>query len=83
MSEQCEVCGRERMTWVHSSSLGPFSIASCRECLNNIAEPEYAFAVTMEETGGDVAPHVRECRTWKDGAYVTWDAWASAREQSA
>jgi hypothetical protein len=79
VAEHCEVCDREATTWVHGSSLGPFSIASCRACLSEIAEPEYAFAITFEETGGDVAPHVKRCSTWKDGRYMTWAEWVAAR----
>ena len=77
----CEVCGRDRDTEVFSSLLGPFSSALCRECWDEGAEPEWAFAVTLEETGGQIADWVHRVVTWKNGAYLNWDAWiASAGE---
>lgn len=48
---QCEVCGKETMVAVCSSSMGPFSFSYCEECLRNGAEP-YWFLVNVISMSG-------------------------------
>lgn len=52
---KCEVCGTETQVAVVSSSLGPYSSAYCKECLNRGLEPyksiiAYLFCTADENT---------------------------------
>lgn len=80
----CDVCRREgRETFVHSSSVGPMSIASCRECLEHDAEPPFSFAYLYDFVSSDgegLADHVSALSTFMDGGYVTWAEWKAWRQ---
>jgi hypothetical protein len=65
-NRECEVCHRIRDVWVHSGSLGPYSIASCRECLEHYAEPIWAVeAILLMSNGGrGLCPEYFSLFTW-------------------
>ena len=47
---KCECCWREReLVGVASSTAGPMSIAWCRECLDNHAEPKWMLEYLIEQ----------------------------------
>jgi hypothetical protein len=72
----CECCNLDKEVWVCSSSLGPLSLAFCRECLDHKAEPEWLFRMTLDDVGADyIAPWVRQLSTFKDGQYLSWQEW--------
>ena len=48
---QCEVCGKDTMVVVCSSSMGPFSFSYCEDCLRIGAEP-YWFMVNVVAMNG-------------------------------
>lgn len=48
---QCDVCGKETMVAVCSSSMGPFSFSYCEDCLRTGAEP-YWFLVNVIAMSG-------------------------------
>lgn len=50
-SGQCEVCGKETMVVVCSSSMGPFSFSYCEDCMRTGAEP-YWFMVNVVAMSG-------------------------------
>lgn len=56
---QCEVCGKETMVVVCSSSMGPFSFAYCEDCLRAGAEP-YWFLVNVISMSGTWPDSVNE-----------------------
>jgi len=62
----CEVCHRVRDVWVHAGSLGPYSIASCEECLSYYAEPIWAVEsiLMMTEGGKGLCPEYFSVFTW-------------------
>lgn len=72
--DTCDVCGtKEDIAGVASSGLAPMSFCFCRKCLMQNAEPICMFEATLEIVGTEVAGHVREMRTFKDGKYISWD----------
>jgi hypothetical protein len=82
VTSQCNCCLRnERETWVHSSSIGAMSFASCRECLDHDAEPEFAFAYLYDfvSKDGEGLREVTE-QVFKDGSYWTWEEWVKWRQ---
>ena len=55
---KCNICNRERETFVASSALGAVSFAYCNECLNREAEQKGLIQGTIEMLNGDVADWV-------------------------
>lgn len=81
----CDVCTKSEMVGVASSSIGPVSLAFCKECLGRNAEPEWAFAYLYEdvsEEGEGLAEHVNNLTTFKDGGYVSWQDYVKARKET-
>ncbi len=80
----CDICNREgRETFVHASTTGPMSIASCRECLEHHAEPMFAFTYLYDFVSGDgegLAPWVEHLSTFMDDKYLTWTEWKEWRQ---
>lgn len=80
----CDTCKREgRETFVHSSSVGAMSIASCRECLEHTAEPLFAFTYLYDFVSNDgegLAEWVDGMSTYMDGKYMTWAEWRAWRQ---
>ena len=59
------------------------SFASCRECLSNVAEPEFCFHYLYDcvsHDGEGLADFVNELSTFKDGVYMTWTEWKAWRQ---
>ncbi len=79
----CDVCRRAGVVGVASSSMGAVSWAFCRECLDNLAEPECMFEHTFECCGDEVADWVRSMSTWRNGSYVTWAEYVAAQGTEA
>jgi hypothetical protein len=79
----CDVCHREApKVFVHASSVGPMSFASCMECLQNYAEMEGSFHYLYDDVGTrgeNLADWVVYLTTWKDGKYMKWDEWVAWR----
>lgn len=71
----CDVCGRQGISGVGSSALGPISLAYCGECIQNGAEPEWLLGMTWDSCGqGEhVADWVKDTWTWIDDKYVSWE----------
>lgn len=63
---KCEVCHRVREVWVAAGALGPYSIARCRECLEQYAEPIWAVEATLAMSRGmkGLASFAKEIITW-------------------
>lgn len=80
----CDVCKRKvDKVWVHSSSLGPMSFASCPECLRRYAEMEVGLHYIYDYVGNHgegIAEWIRHVTTYKDGKYMTWDEWVAWRQ---
>lgn len=75
---RCEVCNRQGVIGVASSSMGAISFAFCLECAQQPAEPEFMFTFTYHSTGGgNVAEWVRDMYTWRGDRYISWDDWAA------
>lgn len=81
---KCDVCGREGVIGVASSSIGPMSQAYCGECAIKQAEPEWMFVYLLEDVGGgkseNLAGWVNQLSTWKDGKYLTWEEWLATQK---
>lgn len=78
----CDVCNREREVYVHSSSVGPMSFASCVECLNVRAEPAFSFHYLYDMVGnqGDgLSDWVESLTTWQNNGYMDWASWLTWR----
>lgn len=83
MRDMCNVCGTAGEVFVHSSSVGPMSFASCRECLNHHAEPAFAFDYLHDYVSTDgegLAEWVNDLSTHVDGKYMTWAEWLAWRQ---
>lgn len=79
----CDVCGsKDDISGVASSSLAPMSFCFCRKCLMQNAEPICMFDATLEIVGTEVAEHVRQAKTFKDGKYITWDQFVEEKENA-
>lgn len=80
----CDCCGLNNEIFVHSSSLGPMSFASCKECLGHTTEPEFVFVYMYDfvsQDGEGLAPDALEgFSTYKEGRYWTWDEWKRWRQ---
>ena len=64
-----------------SSSLGAVSLAFCKTCLENGAEPEFALVNTLYCCGDSVHPSIKDISTFVDGHYMKWEEWlARGRE---
>ena len=48
---KCDVCGKERETFVAASAYGPISFAYCEECLANGLEPYSAIVTYISHAG--------------------------------
>jgi hypothetical protein len=74
MTPRCDTCGTtENIIGVHSSSLGPISICSCKTCMEQRAEPSYIVDNLMKNITPDV---LREdvadgVKTFTNGGYLT------------
>jgi hypothetical protein len=79
---KCDVCLKDEPTFVVSSTLGPVSFSYCTECVKNNAEPVFTFKYLWDELGDGVADHVRQCKTFVDGSYITWDEIVAQQAQS-
>lgn len=78
----CDVCSREREVFVHSSSVGPMSFASCIECLQHRAEPAFSFHYLYDMVGvqGDgLSDWVESLETFQDERYMSWNEWVTWR----
>lgn len=54
---RCDVCGKDRETFVAASAYGPISFAYCKECLENRREPYGAMVAYISCAGrfpGDI-----------------------------
>lgn len=76
----CDCCGRTADAGVASSGLGPISFAWCKQCIEENAEPEFMLEYVWGEIGEDVAGHVKQVKTWKDGAYIKWAEFVKAKK---
>lgn len=59
---KCGVCGKETMVAVCASTMGPVSLAYCRDCLESGAEPYnfmVAYVALAGEWPGDIRPEAR------------------------
>ena len=60
---KCDVCGKETKVVVCASTMGPVSLAYCKDCHANKAEP-YGFMAAYVSCAGewpnDIAPSVQE-----------------------
>lgn len=56
---KCDVCGKERETFVAASTYGPESFAYCEECLKNGKEP-YDAIVTYISCAGHFPDDINE-----------------------
>lgn len=84
MDNICDVC-RRKSDWVgvHSSSLGPMSFASCRECLEHYAEQETTFHYIYDyvsNKGQGLHESMNYFNTWKDYKYMSWPEWVAWRQ---
>lgn len=64
MDGKCDVCGKEAKTVVCASSMGPISLAYCKDCLENAAEPYSLMAAYIACAGewpNDITP---EAQVW-------------------
>ena len=61
----------------------PYSCAYCRECACRGADPEIVFVCMFNDVGTDFAKlvdgYADEMMTFKDGRYMTYREWATAR----
>ena len=80
---KCQVCGQRKSIGVCSSRLGAFSVAYCRVCILNDAEPEWAFSATYSTVGDNVAEWVKEIKTYVVGQYLTWTEWLECYGENA
>lgn len=48
---RCDVCGKDRETFVAASAYGPISFAYCKECLENGREPYNAMVAYISCAG--------------------------------
>ena len=64
---------------VACSGLGPVSWCYCAECAVRYTEPECMFQYVFDDCGDNVAEHVRQCTTYKDGEYWTWQRYVEFR----
>lgn len=80
----CDVCGREPILGVASSSFAAVSWAFCKECIEKPAEPLTTFSYLYDfvSTDGDgLAPEVNNFYTWKDGKYISWAEYVEERRK--
>lgn len=55
---KCDVCRKETMVAVCASTMGPVSLAYCRDCLESGAEP-YSFMVAYVACAGEWLKDIR------------------------
>ena len=78
----CDVCNRDGVIGVASSSLGAISFAFCAECCAKPAEPRFMFEYLFDDVsdnGEGLAEHVNDFWTWIDGRYVGWPEFRDMR----
>lgn len=83
MDRRCECCDRRgEIAGVASSTLGPFSIVWCRQCINHRAEPKWAVEATIDCCNGaeNVDAHVlHRITVFHNGRYLTVEMWLKAK----
>jgi len=72
----CDVCDRDREIGVASLPFAPMSVAFCRECLTQRAYPLWSLLGLIDMCGGpdEVAAWVHDCKAFKAGVYIEWEA---------
>jgi hypothetical protein len=80
--DRCDVCDREGVVGVASSSLGAVSWAFCKECLQKPAEPECMFCYLYEDVsdkGEGLIAEINSMHTFQGGVYVSWPDYVKQR----
>jgi len=77
----CDVCQRKPVIGVASSSLGPISLAYCRECANKPAEPLWLFEFTYEQCGTEVREDIKSMFAWMGDEYISWDEFVKTKTE--
>lgn len=80
MSQLCDVCNKNPMIGVASTSI-PFSCAFCKECAQQGADPEWVFEYFFTDVMTNKDPStIREgLVTYKDGKYISFQDWAKEK----
>lgn len=82
----CDVCDKSESVGVAASTIGPVSLAYCKECLVRNAEPLFAFEYLYDEVseeGEGLAERVNDLTTFRDGKYITWGDYKALRREAA